>query len=94
MNILLTSARRRTYLVNYFKDSLKGKGLVHAANNIMTYTLSQADRYVITPDIYDERYIDFLIDYCKDSNITAILSFLMSICRFLPKIKESLESRG
>ncbi|MCS2449204.1 ATP-grasp domain-containing protein [Bacteroides thetaiotaomicron] len=94
MNILLTSAGRRTYLVNYFKDSLKGKGLVHAANNIMTYTLSQADRYVITPDIYDERYIDFLIDYCKDSNITAILSFFDVDLPVLAKNKRKFGEQG
>ncbi len=39
MNILLTSAGRRTYMVNYFKDVLNGKGKVFASNSIYTYTL-------------------------------------------------------
>ncbi len=74
MNILLTSAGRRTYLVNYFKKALTGKGLVHASNSVMTYTLSQADKYVITPAIYDTSYIDFLLKYCVKENISAIVS--------------------
>ncbi len=74
MNILLTSAGRRTYLVNYFKNALAGTGLVYASNSVLTYTLLQADRYVITPNIYDESYVDFLIKFCKDEDITAIIS--------------------
>ncbi len=73
MNILLTSAGRRTYLVQYFKDVLKGKGRVHASNSLMTYTLTQADKCVITPGIYDDGYIDFLLKYCQQEKITAII---------------------
>ncbi len=74
MNILLTSAGRRTYLINYFKKALAGKGLVHASNSVMTYTLTQADRHVLTPGIYDDGYIDFLLTYCQREQITAIIS--------------------
>ncbi len=74
LNILLTSAGRRTYLVHYFKEALSGKGLVHASNSVMTYTLSQADRHVLTPAIYDEGYIDFLLEYCIRESISAIIS--------------------
>ena len=74
MNILLTSAGRRTYLVEYFKQALNGTGLVHASNSIITYTLLQADKYVLTPNIYDGDYISFLLDYCKNNNIGAIIS--------------------
>ncbi len=76
MNILLTSAGRRTYLVNYFKNALNGDGLVYASNNSVTYTLLQADRYVVTPNIYDASYIDFLVDFCKKENISVIIPLL------------------
>ena len=36
MNILLTSAGRRTYLVEYFKEALAGHGKVYASNSIDT----------------------------------------------------------
>ncbi len=74
MNILLTSTGRRTYLVRYFQDALRHEGKVFASNSEMTYALSQADGYVITPPIYDKNYITFLIDYCKTNHISAILS--------------------
>ena len=65
MNILLTSVGRRTYLIEYFKEAMQGIGSVYASNSEYTYSLSHADEYVITPIIYDETYISFLIDYCK-----------------------------
>ena len=71
MNILLTSVGRRTYLINYFKKALKGEGFIYASNNVMTYSLSQADRYVLTPQIYDEIYIDFLLKYCQMLSTTS-----------------------
>lgn len=88
MNILLTSAGRRTYLVNYFKQALKGTGIVHASNSILTYTLLQADKYVITPNIYDENYIDFLIKYCNKENITVIISLFDIDLPILAKHKQ------
>lgn len=74
MNILLTSAGRRTYMVKYFKNALGGSGKVFASNSVLTNTLLQADEYVLTPYIYDNKYISFLVDYCKKKNIDAIIS--------------------
>lgn len=74
LNILLTSVGRRTYLVEYFKAALKNAGLVYASNSVKTYTLLQADKYVITPNIYDVGYIDFLLSYCSKEHITVVLS--------------------
>lgn len=74
MNILITSAGRRTYMVDYFRDALCGKGKVFAANSEMTYALKKADGYVLTPAIYDTSYIDFLLTYCKENRISALIS--------------------
>lgn len=75
MNLLLTSVGRRTYMVKYFQDALKFvKGKVHASNSIYTYALSQADHYVLTPQIYEFNYIDFLIEYCVKNDISVIIS--------------------
>lgn len=73
MNILLTSVGRRSYMINYFKEALAGQGEIHAANSVETYSLNLADKYVITPLIYDENYIDFLIEYCLSQKIRAII---------------------
>ncbi|MEI2419085.1 ATP-grasp domain-containing protein [Arthrospira platensis SPKY2] len=74
MNILFTSAGRRGYLIRYFKQELSGKGLVHAANSIdINSAFLEADFSVITPLIYDKSYISFLINYCRDNAIKAII---------------------
>jgi carbamoyl-phosphate synthase large subunit len=74
MNILLTSVGRRTYMVEYFISALNGSGKVHASNSVFTYSMQRADKYVITPTIYDGEYINFLVNYCQQNNINAIIS--------------------
>lgn len=74
MNILLTSAGRRTYLVNYFRNSLSGIGKVHASNSSSDCPAFKcADKSVVTPLIYSDSYIPFLKKYCIDNQITAII---------------------
>lgn len=94
MNILLTSAGRRTYLVEYFKKALCGQGKVYASNSIDTYTLHQADGYVITPAIYDKEYINFLLSYCKKNQISAIISLFDIDLPVLAKHKDEFEKEG
>lgn len=94
MNILLTSAGRRTYMIRYFKNALKGTGLVHASNSVFTYTLSQADKYVITPQIYDEGYVDFLLVYCRKENISVIISLFDIDLPILAENKKKFAENG
>ncbi|MBE5747103.1 MAG: ATP-grasp domain-containing protein [Clostridiales bacterium] len=75
MNILITSAGRRGYLIKYFKEALNGDGLVIAGNCIDGVpAFQEADKSVVTPMVYDENYIPFLLDYCKENKVDAILS--------------------
>jgi len=74
MNILLTSSGRRTYIVEYMKKALGGNGKIHAANSIFSIAMQAADKSVCTPVIYDSNYIDFLLKYCVDNQISAIIS--------------------
>lgn len=74
LNILLTSAGRRSYLVRFFRHALRGAGQVHVANSSpFSAALHEADMHVITPLIYDEGYIDFLLDYCREHDIGALV---------------------
>lgn len=76
MNILLTSAGRRSYLVQYFKEALKKAGcggLVHAANSRPGPAFAAADRTVVTPLIYEDVYIPFLLDYCRTWEIRLLI---------------------
>ena len=75
MNILFTSVGRRSYLVQYFKEALNGKGKIHVANSSeLSPAFQMADYSVVTPLIYDKSYIPFLLDYCKQNSIAAIIS--------------------
>lgn len=75
VKILLTSAGRRGYLVKYFKDALGGNGEVHVANSSkLCPAFIYADYTVITPLIYDKKYIIFLKEYCLEKKINAIIS--------------------
>ena len=73
-NILLTSAGRRSYLVRYFKEAVGKDGLVHAANSEESPALFVADRSVLTPLIYDKEYIPFLLNYCRENQISLLIS--------------------
>ena len=94
MNILITSVGRRTYMVSYFKDALKGIGQVHASNCKNTSAFIIADKSVITPLIYDDTYIDFLISYCRKNKINALISLFDIDLPILAKNKDKFEEIG
>lgn len=94
MNLLLTSVGRRSYMIEYFKEALNEKGLVHAANSEETYATNLADKKVLTPPIYDHSYIDFLLNYCKSNQISAIISLFDIDLPVLSKNKKIFESNG
>lgn len=94
MNILLTSVGRRTYMVNYFKEALIDIGEVHAANSVETYSMKIADKSVITPLIYDDNYIEFLLSYCIENNIKAVISLFDIDLPVLAKNKIKFAEQG
>lgn len=74
MRILLTSVGRRSYLVDYFKAALKLGDEVHVANSTkLSPAFMIADKAVVTPLIYDPEYIPFLMHYCYENKINAII---------------------
>lgn len=95
MNILLTSVGRRAYMVKYFKDALGGNGLVHVCNSDdKTVAFHYADKSVVSPLIYDEEYIPFLLDYCKKNHIDILLSLFDIDLPVLAKNKEQFAQIG
>ena len=94
MNILLTSAGRRSYIVEYFKEALAGKGKVHASNSEWSTALEIADEAVLTPLIYDENYIEFLFEYSKKHDINAIISLFDIDLPVLSRNKQLLGEKG
>lgn len=73
MNILLTSVGRRGYIVDYFKQASED-AKIHVCNSVFTVAFRKADFSFIAPKIYENDYIDCLVDYCKIHKIDAIMS--------------------
>lgn len=95
MNILVTSAGRRGYIIEYFKEILKEKGKVYAGNSdTFSPAFYYADEYVVTPLIYDKEYIPFLLDFCKQKDIKIILSLFDIDLLVLARNKEKFEHSG
>lgn len=97
MNILLTSAGRRTYLVDYFKEALVMAGFdgqVHVANSEVSPAFSAADRQVVTPLIYDCQYIPFLLEYCREWKIRLLVPLFDLDLPVLAARREEFASAG
>lgn len=91
MNILLTSAGRRSYIVDYFKKT-RGVDKVYASNSEYSIALQCADGYCITPLIYSSEYIPFLLKFCQDNDIRIVMSLfdidLLVLARHKKEFKE------
>src|SRR5690606_937068 len=94
MNLLITSVGRRSYMVDYFREALQGRGMVHVANSELTFAMTRSDQYVLTPGIYDISYVDFLLDYCIKNDINAIISLFDIDLPILSKNKDRFENLG
>lgn len=95
MNIMLTSVGRRAYMVKYFKEVLDNDGKVYVCNSDnKSIAFKYADEKVISPLIYDENYIPFLLDYCKKNSINILLSLFDIDLLMLAKHKKQFEEIG
>lgn len=74
MKVLLTSVGRRAYMVKYFKEIDEVKE-VHVCNSDdCSVAFKYADKTVVSPLIFDDNYIPFLLNYCKENRIDILLS--------------------
>lgn len=95
MNVLLTSAGRRGYLVQYFKEALNGKGKVFVTNSTQWCTSFQyADESAVSPLIYDDEYIPFLLSYCQEHEIDILIPLFDIDLPVLAKNKQKFETIG
>jgi carbamoyl-phosphate synthase large subunit len=66
LNVLLTCAGRRNYLVDSFRDALAGRGAVLAADaSGDASALQEADRAFVVPPVSDPSYVDVLVKLCR-----------------------------
>lgn len=77
MNILITSAGRRTKLVDYFKNELHGNGKVITADaSKLAPALYTGDKGYLVPNIADSGYLESIIDICLKENVSAVVSLI------------------
>ncbi len=94
-NILFTCAGRRNYLINYFKEALKGNGQVIAADmNLTAPAMVDADLAIVVPGIYEDHYIEELKKIIVEHRIHAVISLNDLELPILSQNKEALEALG
>lgn len=95
MNILFTCAGRRNYLINYFKEALKGEGKVFATDMQLTApALVDADIAIQVPAIYSQEYIPSLLRIVKENDINCVISLNDLELPILSEAKDQIESLG
>ena len=95
MNVMLTSVGRRAYMVKYFKEVLGNDGKVYVCNSDdKSIAFKYADEKVISPLIYDENYIPFLLDYCRKNEINIVISLFDIDLLMLARHKKEFEEIG
>lgn len=74
MNILLSCAGRRNYIVKYFKEALAGRGIVIAVDSSeYAPALYEADKAFVVPQVNRADYIEALLDICIKNDVGMIV---------------------
>jgi len=74
MNVLLTCAGRRNYLVQYFAEALDGKGKVFAADSSRyAPALEEAAVGFVVPSVDEPRYFEHLLGLCRDNQVSLLV---------------------
>ena len=95
MNLLFTCAGRRNYLINYFKEALNGSGKVIATDmQLSAPAMNDADIAVVVPSIYDDNYINSLLEVIQKNGVKAVISLNDLELPILSRNKEKIENLG
>ena len=77
MNVLILSAGTRNKVVQYFKRTLEGKGMVIATDmSELAPAIYEADKYYIVPRMSEPGYLDKILSICKKEHIDGVLSLI------------------
>lgn len=95
MNILILSAGTRNKVVQYFKKTFQGKGLVIATDcSSLAPAIYDADKYYIVPKMTEPGYLDIILDICRKEHITGVLSLIDPELSLLAKHQEQFKAVG
>jgi carbamoyl-phosphate synthase large subunit len=75
MNVLLTCAGRRNYLVRFFQQALGQRGQVLACDSSASApAFAEADRSFVVPPMDDPDYFDVLLSACREHRVRLLVS--------------------
>lgn len=95
LNLLISSAGRRTKLVEYFKREFKGSGKIIAVDcDPLAPALYFADKNFIVPRIADPGYLEELKKLCLKEKVQAIISLIDPELLLMAKWKDELGKLG
>jgi len=96
MNILLSCVGRRSYIVDYFKKSLKNtSGIVIGTNSeAFTSGMIACDKSFVVPPVNDKEYIPTLLKIVKDENVSMVVSLFDIDLPYLAKTKDVFSQNG
>jgi carbamoyl-phosphate synthase large subunit len=74
MNIMLTCAGRRNYLIKFFQAALANRGYVFAADaSLEAPTMSEADASFVLPPVNHQDYFDKLLYICEQKQVKLLI---------------------
>lgn len=74
MNVILTCAGRRNYLLKFFQEALGNQGKVFAGDATMEApTLQEADESFLLPPINHSEYFEKLLDICQQNQVRLLI---------------------
>jgi carbamoyl-phosphate synthase large subunit len=75
MNVLLSSVGRRSYLVHYFQEALRGQGRVIVTNSVAEASgMVAADRSYVVPLAEQDEHTERLVEICTDEEVGLLCS--------------------
>ena len=95
MNFLILAAGTRNKVVQYFKRTFEGQGIVIATDaSELGPAIYEADKYYIVPQITAPGYIDAILDICKREKIDGLLSLIDPELSLLAANEEKFKAIG
>lgn len=95
MNILILSVGTRNKVVQYFKHTFAGKGLVIATDmSELAPAIYEADKHYIAPRMTAPNYLDIILDICRKEKISGVLSLIDPELSLLAENRERFSKVG
>lgn len=94
MNILLTCAGRRNYLIEYFRDAVEGGVVLATDASPYAPAMLEADVGIVVPPVNAPDYVDTLERICREHHVDMIIPLNDLELPILARHRERLEDAG